>query len=338
MKLQQLFSLSIACAIGMILATNVNAWQQQDEMEIVDRDGQRVDAKKIQFKPGQQTKSDIEVADGKIVIVDENGERREIDVTGAQSIIVNKSISSIMRDGEEEKQVNGKAIIIGPDGQRQEILLGQDLGNGDIAQFRFEPFDQNRAGMLLGLPGNLQIHQFAVGSKFAIGVHCQPVSDALRAHIEIDDGIGLVVTNEPVEGSPAAGAGIQKHDILIYADQTQLAQTSDLVSAVQAAGNDKNELSLTLLRKGKEIGVALTPVERKSLAPQATGGIFQPGFKMELQEFGPGFIIGDQDRNALIDGMQKRMDQIDEQFKLRFDELQSLREELNDAIQKQHDK
>lgn len=326
-------TLSMVVAVGWIVAPAM-AQEKNVELEIVDQDGRRVDVRVLNQGEPQEGENDAQATRGKILIIDEDGQQREIDVSGAQSIVVNRSVSSIIQDGEEEKQVSGKAIIIGPDGQRQEYDLGGDLfGDDGVAKFQWAPLQ----GDLWGMPGKLRIQRFGGDSKFAIGVHCKAVDDTLRAHVDLEDGVGLVVTNEPVADSPAAKAGIQKHDILMYAEQTQLSSTSDLVAAVQAAGADQQPLSITLLRRGKEIGVNVTPVERKDLG-DGVGGLFQPGFDFDvhLEEFGPGLIIGD-DKDVMIEDLMKRMEDLDAQFQQRMDDFKLLRDELNHALEKRAD-
>ena len=333
MNVSKAVLLSIALLSGFFIAADSDA-RQQHELEIVDQDGQKVDVNKLKLKQkNNPIEAGVQAGNGKIVVVDKNGAVREIDVSGAQSIVVNKSVSSIMRDGEEEQKITGKAIIIGPDGQRQEIDLG-GLGEGEIAKLSIGPFNQER--FWERLPGNLNIQRFGGGSKYAIGVHCKPISDALRAHIDIEEGAGLVVTNEPVAGSPAATAGILQHDILIYADQNQLTKTNNLTEAIQAAAEENLPLSITLLRKGKEIGVELTPVKRQTLGP-AMGGIIKPGFKMQMQELGPGFIV-DEEHDAMVKGLMKRMEAMDAQFQRRMDDFMLLRDELNHALRNEDDK
>ena len=333
MNLTRFLSLSLAATFCIAFAPELQAQDEQVKLRIVDQDGQPVDVRNLKFKGQQDADPDIQAGHGKIVIVDENGEKREIDVSGAQSIIVNKSVSSIIQDGEEEKQVSGKAIIIGPDGQRQEIELGDELLGDGIARFEWAPLD--------GMPGELRFHRFAEDFKYAIGVHCRTVSPTLRAHIDLEDGVGLVVTNDPVADSPAAQAGIQKHDILTYADQTQLSSTSDLAAAVQAAGAESQPLSITLQRKGKEIGVNVTPVERKSLGPAF--GLFKPGFDfdVQLEEFGPGLILGDgafgEGKDVMLEDLMKRMEELDIQFQQRMDDFKLLRDEMNNALKNRED-
>jgi len=278
---------------------------------------------------------------GKIIVVEENGEQREIDVSGAQSIIINKSASSVIRDGEEQQQFSGKAIIIGPDGQKQEFELAVDPLNSGMTNFRFAPVEGEmwRApGGLLRLPGKLKTGPLGTENQFAIGVHCQPIDDSLRAHVDLEDGVGLLVVNVPVAESPAGEAGIQKHDILTYANQTQLSALADLVAAVQEAGAGSKPLALKLLRKGQQVDVEVTPTERKSLLPpvQATMRWAQPGHVVEMEEFGPGLIQGDAN-NALLEKLMKKMEEMDAQFEQRMGDFKALREELNNALRKDGD-
>ena len=165
-------------------------------------------------------------------------------------------------------------------------------------------------------------------------MHCREVSDALRAHIDLEEGVGLVVTNDPIADSPAAKAGILQHDILMYADQTPLSKMSDLTALIEAAGTQKQPLSISLQRKGKEIGVTLTPVQRSSI--DSSKLLFHPGFKFQLDEVGPGMIL-ELDHDRMIEGIMKKMNAMDDQFQKRMDDFMTLRNELNEALQKQND-
>ncbi len=171
--------------------------------------------------------SDLQAKDGKIIIVDDNGDRREIDVSGARNIIVNKSVRSIIRDGEEQKKITGQAIIVGPDGKKQVIQLGEGLGElgglgGVISRLELMPFLEQTPSSEEGdakrrLPQNFFFQRREMPGKYMIGVSCQPVNDSLRAHLDLPEGAGLIVTGEPTADSPAEKAGIQNHDVLMYA-------------------------------------------------------------------------------------------------------------------------
>ena len=318
--------------LGLSVSDSV-AWQPEVELKIVDQNGHPAVFRATKAtQQGQTSNNDIEVSDGKIVIVDENGKRREIDVTGAQSIIVNKSISSIMQDGDEERKVSGKAIIIGPDGQRQEIELGDGfLDGGAMAKLRLPSFLGDGNG-IFKMPGNMKIDAIAKGNKYAIGILCNEISESLRAHVDIEDGIGLVVVREPMADSPASSAGIQKHDILVYANQTPLATQASLAEAVQTSAEENKPLELKLLRKGKEMVLQVTPAERESFS-KSVEGLFQPGRMMRFEEFGPGFILDDQ--TNVMREMNRRMDELEARIQQHMEENRLFRDTLSDAFKDQ---
>ena len=319
------------------IATLTGNWTYQDSDEdtivIVDEDGREIKEKIIKLKKAGGDGFDIQADEGKIVIIDKDGTKREIDVQGAQSIVVNSSVESVVEDGETKRKVGGKAIIIGPDGERQEIDLGEgidvDLGQG------FEKFKifgdgigpgmfQFRAKDGVGLPRSFSFGNSAAG-KYMIGVNCKEVSDELRAHIDLADGVGLVVLGAPGEDTPAGKAGVSQHDILVYADQEELSEIADLVAAVQAAGKENRELSITLLRKGKELGVDMKPVERKSVVTKWRGKLPVEGLDFKFEEFGPGFVIQDED---MPEEFLLKMQEFDDRMKQHMDEMMKFRLEF----------
>ncbi len=331
--------------VGLIGVAGQSVFQDQEseDVEIVDQDGRRVEIKLLKQQEGDSDKeSDVLVRDGKIIIIDENGERREIDVSGAQNIIVNKSVRSIIRDGEEEKKITGKAIIVGPDGKKQVIELGDmdgllELGvdGGVGGLLRVMPFMQGE--MKEGqLPMTLH-YETGSGNKYMIGVSCVPVSESMRSQLGLDDGNGLVVTVPPEDDSPAANAGIKQHDILTHADQQELNSLTDLVEAIQQAGKDEQELSLTLIHKGKEKAVQVTPKMRKLHSGQNTFS-FGPdgkGIDLRLERFGPGMIF--EKGEDLPEGLMEKLEAMEERMKLQTDELNSLQDQLRHSLDKLHD-
>jgi hypothetical protein len=95
-------------------------------------------------------------------------------------------------------------------------------------------------------------------SDYWIGVQIQPVPPVVQKHLPIKHGImvGYVYAD-----SPAAKAELQVDDILLTADTITLTAGEDLVQAVDKA--KEQELTITLLREGKETKVALKPVKRE---------------------------------------------------------------------------
>ena len=156
------------------------------DVEIINRDGERVRAEVIVMAQDEQNRGGVTIQneDGKITIVDADGNQREIDVSGAQSIIVNQAVKSIMKDGEKQTETFGKAIIIGPDGVRQEVELGGNI-EGQLGN---------------AMPGRMRL-KWEQSNKFMIGVNCSPMTETLKSQLGLETGAGLVV-EELVDGSP----------------------------------------------------------------------------------------------------------------------------------------
>ena len=333
------FVFGLATGIALTMFSQAQeAAAQENEIIIVNRDGEKVTASGIQIaqpKPagaqdgeakieqdkGIKVRGSIQNKDGKWIVTDAEGNEREIDIQGAQSIILNQSVESVTENGENRTKRVGKAIIIGPDGKRHEIDLGGPMiGNG--AQFDFSGFN-----------GIVRAEQ--VNNSFMIGVHCAPVGDALRAQLQLDTETGLVVLNVSND-SPAQADEIEKHDILMFADDRQLGKQSDLVEAVQTAGKEKSEISLTIIRAGKEIGVDVSPVERPE-SPMIGGmpNIFRAfpdenggGFKMQFRQMGPGLIMGENMDQDFHVQFEKQMKEVE----ARMESLRKqLEEQLNDG-------
>ena len=92
-----------------------------------------------------------------------------------------------------------------------------------------------------------------------IGVLCRPVDDVLRSHLDLDEGVGLVI-ERVVPDSPADRAGLQPHDILVRVDGSDLTSIQVLVDATSEAGDASMELSR--MRRGREEPVTITPEPR----------------------------------------------------------------------------
>ena len=296
----------VACCL---LAVQLSAQDVENDIEIINSDGERVNARVIAVAQDddEDRQITVEQEDGKITIIDADGNKREIDVSDAQSIVVSQGVKSIIKDGEKQTETVGKAIIIGPDGVRQEIELGGPV-QGQWRQ-----------------PGMMRL-QWEEANNYMIGVNCSPISESLTAQLDLETGTGLVV--ESVSGdSPAEKAGLEKHDILMFADDARLAEISDLVKAVQRAGKEEAEISLTVIRRGKEIGIDVSPVERPAgeqmILPDGFRGRLDllPGFEgnapfdFQFKQMGPGVILGpDFNRDDFHKRMQEQMKEMQEEI------------------------
>lgn len=101
--------------------------------------------------------------------------------------------------------------------------------------------------------------------KYWIGVSVSQVSDTLREHLPLTDGMG-VVASELVDKGPAKAAGIEKHDVLLKAGDAPLRSAKDLVDAVNKA--ETKDLSIELIHKGQKKTITVKPAERPAEARQ----------------------------------------------------------------------
>ncbi|MBS0660220.1 MAG: PDZ domain-containing protein [Verrucomicrobia bacterium] len=93
-----------------------------------------------------------------------------------------------------------------------------------------------------------------------LGVVTVPAAGALSEQLGLPPGFGLVVENV-VPDSPAAAAGLKRYDILKTAGDQKLVSPDQLAALVRAT-KDGEEMTLTLLRKGKEEKVTAKLVKR----------------------------------------------------------------------------
>src|ERR1044071_3250896 len=102
-----------------------------------------------------------------------------------------------------------------------------------------------------GMPGHPGHHEKApkVPMTF-LGVETSQVPDVVSEQLGLSKGLGLVV--EYVEpNSPAASAGVQQNDIVKMLNDQILMEPSQLRKLLQTF-SDGTEVTLTILRKGKE--------------------------------------------------------------------------------------
>lgn len=320
---------SIALAVALSCISGASVFAQEAEIEIVNQDGERVEGARLMVKPrsGEVKAEDaadtkpgvngsvLKSEDGVVTYTDSEGNEQQVDLNNARSVSVQQSTQSVNNNGQQQTKVVAKAIVVDANGQRHEI----DMSNG--------------GGEGLDLPGMPKMFSAKRNvNKYMIGVHCGKVAPALQAQLGLAEDSGLLV-NAVGEGTPAAAAGLQKYDVLLFADDQELLEQADLTRMVQKAGESNSELSLTVMRGGKEIGVDVSPVERT--AEQMRGGFpggmngfkfdfgglggglgggFGNGFgDLEFKQFGPGVILGG-DFDNRMDNMREQMQQVQQQM------------------------
>ena len=166
-------------------------------------------------------------------------------------------------------RVQGKIIVIGPDGEKREFDFGRnfpkDMLGPRVKMFPGGPmrFRHDEDATPRGFSDMLFDHanpKFAPGD-YMIGVHCEQAGEALRAQLGLGDA-GLVVKTL-VDDAPASKAGIQPHDVLVRIGDDELTGIDQLLDAVQEA--EESALTLTIIRGGEEQTVEVTPVKREDV-------------------------------------------------------------------------
>ncbi len=136
-------------------------------------------------------------------------------------------------DGEQEKSSEKSVTVVVQQGEAKPAQDGQPI--------------QMTVDLNIVKPG-----------KYWIGVVCTPLDNELvKAQLDLESGL---VVNEVVADSPAAKAGLQKQDILIKVGEKPLSDLGVLVKSTEEA--QANPLTLTLVRKGQQQQLQLTPAER----------------------------------------------------------------------------
>ena len=273
----------------------------------------------------EATRVHVDDQEGKIVIIEKDGKKREIDLKGASSFTINKSSETTEQDGEVKKKFSGKAIIVGPDGERQEIeLTGPDFNfetgePGKFKLFRVEA-GPDGVGHMSFLPA-----QIGASGKYFVGVHCEPVDAALRSHLKIDEDAGLMI-HKVTEDSPAAKAELKANDILMYANDQKLSSLEQLIEIVEQSGKDDAAITFSIIRGGEEKKIEVKPAERQEMpgALEFKAGEEMKGLHEHLMEldvdvnadkllrlkpkFGPGIIRAEGLDQEHFDKMRAELD------------------------------
>ncbi len=98
-----------------------------------------------------------------------------------------------------------------------------------------------------------------VTTSIWLGILTEPISEDLRAQLDLPVGRGVVVRQIQPE-SPAAKAGVKVHDVLVEAAGKSLGKVDDLQAVLQGAG--EKPLAIMLIRTGKKQTVEVQPTKR----------------------------------------------------------------------------
>lgn len=136
------------------------------------------------------------------------------------------------------------------------------------------------------LPANNLWVRLAVerDAQYRIGVTLSEADDALRSHLHLPAGEGLVVT-EVVGGGPAETAGVKVYDVMIELDGVRLTTVDATNSQIQAIMD--RTVELRLFRGGQEVKCQVQPAKSSGAASLLLPQLLSEGYVQRLQNAHP---------------------------------------------------
>ena len=171
----------------------------------------------------------------------------------------------------------GVAVTLAQDGEEGQIIqIGPD--NAPLAPDGADPLLRRDLDLFPGNPDDLA-RQARAASPYYIGVGAHKVEDSVRAHVDLPEGVGLIIS-QIAPDSPAEESRLQKHDILVRADGKELKDVGDLIEVVEDhAGDTMDQFTLDIIRGGQAETVWVTPADRPK-----SPVVNQPGFGLDPRQ------------------------------------------------------
>ena len=124
----------------------------------------------------------------------------------------------------------------------------------------------------------------APAMKSSLGVHVNPVSQAMRTQLQLPEGVGILI-EYVVEDSGAADAGLKQYDVLHKLDDQVLINSAQLAVLVRMRKPD-SKVTFSVIRDGKVMAVEVV-LKAGAVTDQVTFDAFDffhghPG-KQEMQ-------------------------------------------------------
>ncbi|MEM7148028.1 MAG: PDZ domain-containing protein [Verrucomicrobiota bacterium] len=161
-----------------------------------------------------------------------------------------------------ELEATGNAIVVKPSGGARKGTAETAPSGVGSAQ---KPGSGRGAGHLKPMPQGPRSGAPGMEKRVFIGVALVEVPPAVRAHLDVPAGAGIMV-EQALPSSPAEKAGIQAHDIIVKLDDQIIVNGPQLQSLVQMKKKG-DAVTLAVMRKGKERQVEVVLGEQELLKP-----------------------------------------------------------------------
>lgn len=264
-------------------------------------------------------------------------------------VVIQKSEVRTQEDGEEPHvKVDGKVIVIGPDGEKKEYSL--DSQEGQAIRLRLSDGEKEGDSRLVEraiiLKGNRLLDEkdddedhedgedqdAAEEERFVIGVQCDEASDLLRKHLKLSKN-GVVVVDVREE-TPAAAAGLKQDDIITAIDDKPLGSREQLVTAVTES--EGRELKFSVIREGEPTSVQITPVKMKVPVVVAPAEVNLEDLKAlavpgRLHRVHPGVLLQGMPENG--EALSKVLESLRSNQNFAWRDLEEDKEELEESVQ-----
>jgi hypothetical protein len=107
------------------------------------------------------------------------------------------------------------------------------------------------------VPVQVRSTQIARPGEYWIGVQLRTLDELTLSQLKLKQG---VAAEDVIADSPAAKAGVQKHDVLLQFGDAPINTPDDLIAAVEKA--KETSVDLKVLREGKEQVIRIAPAKR----------------------------------------------------------------------------
>lgn len=128
-------------------------------------------------------------------------------------------------------------------------------------------------------------------SKYWIGLACTKLAEPQQQELGVDGEVQGIVVLHVVPDGPAQKAGVKENDVLTAAGDKKLVEVTDLIEAVEAAGDD--DLELKVVRGDERLTFTVRPAKRPSdaqpwMAPPGVGAAEWEKLERWLRQMEPG--------------------------------------------------